>query len=285
MLILRNPFLQAFEAVATLGTTHSAAKELRITQTGVTQRIKNLEKELGLTLFLRSRRGMALTEEGKALLQLCKGNRELEGMFLSQVQGAGRSEVSLTLAGPTTAISTRIAENAQPLYFRHPFLKLHLRSDDHSDLVEMIRRGEADLAVVPPAQVPSEMDSKVLRPDRYFLVASAKWRGRRLGEILEKERIIDFFESDLTTQRYLRQFGMEAKRERLFVNENEALIRLFLAGVGFGTLSESVAAPYLKSESLIALNKGQVMEDPLALVWYPRPRKMEYFEDLVKSIR
>lgn len=285
MLIIRNPLLDAFESVARLGTTHAAAKELRITQAAITQRLKALEQGLGITLFLRSRRGMALTEEGKSLLQFHCGSRELEGQFLSRVQGKERSEVTLKIVGPTSAISTRVTENVEPLYGKFPFLRLHLQSDDHADRVEMLRRGEADLAVVSPREVPKEMDSKVLRPDRYLLVASYKWKGRALAEILEKERVIDFYESDSTTANFLQQFKLEASRARLFVNENEALIRMFIAGIGFGTLTESVAAPHLDSGKLIALNRRQTLEDPLALAWYPRPQKTEYFENLLRAIK
>lgn len=283
---LRSPLLIAFESVARLGTTHAAAKELHLTQTGITQRIKALEEGLSLTLFLRSRRGMSLTQEGQALLQFCRGSRELEGQFASQVEGGKRQDVSLTLAGPTSAISTRIAANVEPLYAQFPFLRLHLQSDDHSDLIEKVRRGEADLAVVPPSQVPNEMDSKMLRPDRYLLVGSPKWKGRKLAEILEAERIIDFYESDPTTRRYLAEHGLEAgaRADRLFVNENQALIRFFQAGIGYGTLTESVAEPYLKDGSLLPLHKG-TMGDPLALAWYPRPRKMPYFEELLRAVK
>lgn len=285
MLILRNPLLDAFESTARLGTTHAAASELRVTQTAITQRIKSLEAGLKMTLFLRSRRGMALTDEGIALLQYVSGSRELEGQFLSLVQGKERKEVSLRIVGPTSAISTRIAENVEPLYQTFSFLKIHLQSDDFSNRIEMVKRGEADLAIVSPDQVPNEMDSKLLKPDRYLLVASHKWKTRKLTDILEHERIIDFYELDETTLAYLRKFGLNAKRERLFINENEALIRMFIAGVGFGTLTESVAASYIKAGQLITLNKGQAYEDPLALVWYPRPRKVEYFDQVLRSIK
>ena len=287
MLILRNPHLVAFEAVSRLGTMHAAAHELSVTQTAITQRIKALEKELSLTLFLRSRKGISLTSEGKALLLFCQSSRELEGQFFSQVKGDYRQEVELTLVGPTSAISTRVAHNVQSLYFKYPFLKLHLQSDDHTNIVDMIRRGEADLGVVHPSKVPNEMDSKLLKPDKYLLVASPKWKGRKLVEILNNERIIDFYESDLTTKNYLNEFDLlkEVKRERLFINENEALIHMFMAGVGYGTLTESVASSYINDESLIVLNKAQAMEDPLALVWYPRPSKMNYFDDLIRSIK
>lgn len=287
MLILRNPNLVAFESIAKHGTTHAAAKDLKITQTAVTQRLKALESELGMTFFLRSRRGMALTAEGKALLQFCRGSHELEGQFFSQVKGESRQEVALTIVGPTSAISTRIAENVKSLYARHPFLRLHLRSDDHADIVEMLRRGDADLGLVAPSAVPNEMDSKKLKPDKYVLVASAKWKNRKLSSILAEERVVDFYESDFTTKNYLKEFGLENEgmRERLFVNENDALICLLKEGVGFGTLTERIAQPHLDSGDLIVLNRGQTVEEPLALVWYPRPKKMQYFEDVLQAIK
>ena len=285
MLILRNQLLDSFEAVARLGTAHAAAGELKVTQTAITQKIKSLETGLSMTLFLRSRRGMALTDEGKALLQYCTGCREIEGQFLSASQGQTRAETSLRIVGPTSAISTRIAMDVEPLYERFPFLKLHLQSEDHENRIEMIRRGEADAAVIAPNQVPNEMDSKILKPDRYLLVASSKWKGRKLSEILTNERVIDFYESDQTTLKYLKHFDLKASRDRLFINENDALVRMFSAGVGFGTLTESVAQPHLQSGKLIALNRAQTIEDPLALAWYPRPRKMDYFEAVIKAVK
>lgn len=282
-----NNGLQAFRAIVETGTVHSAADRLSLTQTAITQRLKGLENSLGLTLFLRSRRGMTLTEDGQALLQYCRSVEHLEGAFLSRISGQKKSDVSLTIVGPTSAISSRIVENCEPLYSKYPHLRLHLRSDDHANRVDLVRRAEADLAIVSPEEVPNEMEGKVLKPDRYLLVASSKWKGRRLHEILESERIIDFYESDPTTKNYLRKFELlsHVKRGRLFVNENEALISLFSQGVGYGTLTESVAEPHLKSGRIITLNRGQSMEDGLALVWYPRPQKPDYFADLVRAIK
>lgn len=285
MTILKHPLLASFESIARLGTAHAAADELKVTQTAITQRIKALESGLSMTLFLRSRRGMTLTEEGQALLQYCAGCQEIEGQFLSAVRGQTRTAISFRIVGPTSAISTRIAQDVETLYGRFPFLKLHLQSEDHKNRVEMIRRGEVDAAVVSPDDVPSEMDSKLLKPDKYLLVASHKWKGRKLSEILTCERVIDFYESDATTVRYLKKFDLKATRDRIFINENDALIHMFSAGVGFGTLTESVAAPHLKSGRLIALNRAQTLDDPLALVWYPRPRKMDYFEGIIKAIK
>ena len=205
MVVLKNPLLLAFEKVVEMKTIHAAAFEVGLTQAAVTKRIRLLESGLGITLFLRSRKGMALTEEGTALYQFCKTASEAEGFLLSRLKGKDKMEISLTIAGPTSAISSRTNKDCLPLYAKYPFLKLHFRSEDHANLVDMLRQGQIDLAIVQPALVPNEMDSKQLKPDRYLLVSSSKWQGRQLNEILEKERIIDFYESDLTTLNYLKK--------------------------------------------------------------------------------
>jgi len=287
MVTLKNPLLIAFETVAALKTVHAAAAKLGLTQAAITKRIKALESELGITLFLRSRRGMSLTEQGSALLHYCRMIQEAEGQLLSGMFSDERKDVSLTIVGPTSAISSRIVDNCLSSYAKYPFLRLHLRSDDHSNLVEILKRGEADLAVLSPDQVPNEMESKLLRSDKYMLVGPAKWRNRDLKEILEQERIIDFYDDDETTMKYLKKYQLDGlvKKERIFANENDSLIKMFIAGVGFGTLTESIAAPYLEKKQLIRLNKGQVLEEPLALAWYFRSRKIDYFDDLVRSIK
>ena len=285
MVVLKNPLLLAFERVAYLKTVHAAALDLGLTQAAITKRLRLLESELGTTLFLRSRRGMGLTEEGKALLQFCKVSNEAEGQLISKLKGGSLMDINFTIAGPTSAIAGRINKDCLHLYTKYPQLKLHFQSEDHANLVEMIRQAKADFAIVPPNLVPNEMDSKVLRPDRYLLVGSPKWKERSMLEILEFERIIDFYENDTTTLNYLSKFGLEKSKrpDRLYVNENTALIRMFAAGIGFGTLTEDTAKPYIENGELIKLNRGQVFEDPLALTWYPRQEKSDYFQDIIRS--
>src|ERR1700729_3496524 len=93
---LLGPNLEAFLAVVKTKTVLAAAQEIGLTQTGVTQRIRSLERDLRVTLFSRSRTGMRLTPEGESLLQFCRSAQDLEGLTLSQMKGKGRDhEVSI----------------------------------------------------------------------------------------------------------------------------------------------------------------------------------------------
>lgn len=285
---LLNPNLQAFMAIVQQTTVHGAAKQLNLTQTGVTQRIRSLESELKTTLFLRSRKGMRLTQEGEALLRYCKGAEDLEGQALSQINGAGQEQpIYLSIVGPTSVMTSRIVSQCANLYTEWTNLYLNFIISDAEDRLNLVRSGKAALAIVPPEQVPNEMDSKVLKPEKYILVASAKWKGRKLMDILESERIIDFDESDQTSLTYLKQFHLLSKigKPRLFANNNEAIIRLFSQGVGFGTLTQEIAKPFLDSGDIVTLNSGAMIEVPLALTWYPRAEMPFYFQAIVSAIK
>jgi LysR family transcriptional regulator (chromosome initiation inhibitor) len=285
---LLSPNLIAFSAIVRQGTVHGAAKELKITQTAVTQRIRVIERELGTTLFLRSRKGMTLTQEGQALLRYCKGALDLEGEVLGQIKGsAADSPIEITLTGPTSVMNARVINLCLPLYSDWPNLYLNFHISDEPSQLGMLRSGQAAMAIVPSHQVPQEMDSKKLLPDRYVLVGSPKWRRRPLVDILENERVIDFNESDQTTLNFLKKFELLSRlsKPRLFLNSNEAIARYFSRGVGFGTLTQEIAKPYFDSGELINLCSGKVLEDSLALVWYPRPVMPPYFKAIIRAIK
>ena len=60
--------LQAFEATARLGTVSRAAAELSLTQGAVSRQLQALESQLGVQLFLRSKKRLTLTEAGAGYL-------------------------------------------------------------------------------------------------------------------------------------------------------------------------------------------------------------------------
>ncbi|HEY0295819.1 MAG TPA: LysR family transcriptional regulator, partial [Bordetella sp.] len=73
------PALRYFEAVARLGSVTSAARELHVTHSAVSQQIKLLEDMMGVPLFVRAARGLTLTEEGRLYaLEIRAALRDIE---------------------------------------------------------------------------------------------------------------------------------------------------------------------------------------------------------------
>src|SRR5205814_601335 len=68
MALLRNAdLLRSFLAVARTGNLSAAARELSVSQPALTKSVRKLEQQVGVTLFDRRARGMALTPSGTAL--------------------------------------------------------------------------------------------------------------------------------------------------------------------------------------------------------------------------
>src|SRR5215469_16331344 len=90
-------FIQGFEAAARNLSFTKAAEELFITQSAVSRQVKALEDHLGVTLFERRQRALALTESGHALYRVATDVLERLQAATDQLRASGRArQLSLT---------------------------------------------------------------------------------------------------------------------------------------------------------------------------------------------
>ncbi|NYZ65038.1 LysR family transcriptional regulator [Endozoicomonas sp. SM1973] len=107
-----------------------AAKELHLTQSAVSHRIKNLEKQLGFNLFLRFNRNIELTTEGKQLLSSI-------GHFLHTlnvtIQDIRHQDISghLTLSAPASFSINWLAPRLGQLKAIHPKLSIAVETPNN----------------------------------------------------------------------------------------------------------------------------------------------------------
>lgn len=284
---LLSPPLEAFWAVVRKGTVQDASYILGITQTGVTQRIRSLEKQLQTTLFIRSRKGMKLTNEGEALLQFVKGSLEIEGMALSKIQKAAKDSITeVYISGPPSILRSRVIPNLLPLKSRFPLLRFRFDLSDTTDNVESLKSGQCDFAVLEPHQVTREMDSKILKAERYCLYGPASWKRRLLPDILKTEPIIAHHASDLMTYNLLSKYKLKSvtQSERHYANSTDAIVLMISRGLGYAALSEDYAATFVKSGELVKLSTQHTYDLKLSLCWYPRANRPDYIQSIIKSL-
>lgn len=284
---LLSPPLEAFWAVVRKGTVQDASKILGLTQTGVTQRIRSLEKQLNTTLFIRSRKGMKLTTEGEALLQFVKGSLEIEGMALSKIQRAAKdSIIEVSISGPSSILRSRVIPNVIKLKTSYPLLRYKFDLSDTESNVDKLKTGHCDFALLEHHHVTREMDSKILKAERYCLYGPASWKRRVLSEILKTESIIDFDSSDDMTFNYLEKYKLKnfARKERHYANNTDALISMVTSGLGYSVLSEEFASTFVKNGDIVKLGGDQFFDFKIALAWYPRHEKPEYFKAIIKQL-
>ena len=285
---LLSPPLEAFWAVVRKGTVQDASKILGLTQTGVTQRIRSLEKQLKTTLFIRSRKGMKLTTEGEALLLFVKGSLDIEGMALSKIQRAAKdSIIEVSISGPSSILRSRVIPNLISLKNRFPYMRYRFDLSDTENNVGKLKTGFCDFAILEHHLVAREMDSKIIKAERYCLYGPASWKRRLLPDILKSETIIDFNQNDLMTFNILDKYKLKPQitKERHFANNTDALASMITGGLGYSVLAEEFAALHVKRGELIKLGEDLFLDYKIALAWYPRHERPVYFQAIISTIK
>lgn len=283
---LLNPQLEAFMAVARYKSVHAAARAIHISQTAMTQRISSLEQKINTSLFVRTRQGMILTSEGEKLLRYCHAVADFSNETLAGMLNAGLDSVQrVQISGPSSIMESRIIPRCMKIMKQ--FRQLYISFDVNDvNAAAALRSGVSQFAILVTEQVAEDMESKNLMPEKYHLVCSQKWKGRKLIDILQSERIIDFDETDQMTFNYLKEFDLlkHANAERLFVNRTASLSRILMDGYGYGVLTKEFSKDLLESGELITLNSGKTYDNNLKLVWYDRPEPPKYFSAILNAI-
>jgi LysR family transcriptional regulator, chromosome initiation inhibitor len=285
---LLSPSLKAFWAVSEKGTVQEAARTIGLTQTGVTQRIRSLEKQLKTTLFIRSRKGMKLTSEGESLKMYVRQCLENEGMALSRIQKASlESHIRISISGPSSILRSRVIPAFTSSLNAFPKIRFQFDLSDTESNADKLRTGQCDFAILEHHDVSKEMDSKIIAPERYKLYTAFSWKRRPLLDILKNEAIIDFDTKDRMTISLLDKYKLtkHIQNERHFVNNTDALISMLQSGIGYSVLSEEFAKPLVDQKQIFCIEPDYFFDFKVALAWYPRPEMPLYFKTLIQKLK
>jgi LysR family transcriptional regulator of beta-lactamase len=135
--------LRAFEASARHLSFTRAGLELRVTQAAISHQVKSLEEMLGVTLFRRLPRGLALTDEGLALMPVLTEAFERISATLGRLEH-GQIEEVVTVGCNSTFANGWLLQHLDEFRARHPLIDLRLLINNNR--VDMAGEG-LDLAL------------------------------------------------------------------------------------------------------------------------------------------
>lgn len=141
--------MQYFLAVTREGNISLAAESLHISQPSLSKQMKDLEEELGVTLFIRGSRKITLTEEGMILRKRAEEMVHLLNQTQEEIANV-KNDISGDIhigAGETRAFHY-ISRIAADLMKQHPGIHLHVRSGDSQDLTDSLENGLIDIALL-----------------------------------------------------------------------------------------------------------------------------------------
>jgi len=167
--------LKAFFETARLGSFSKAAEALHITQSALSQRVSNFEKDLEITLIIRDPSGPVLTEAGELLFRYCQQNAALEKEVLGQlVLGKDQLAGVIRIAGFSSVLRSVIIPSLAQFLRSHTHVQCEFQSCEVKDLAEVLRTARAELVVMDYRLCKSGVVEVVLGQEEYVVIESAK---------------------------------------------------------------------------------------------------------------
>lgn len=139
---------RVFYVVAKNKHMTKASEELHISQPAISQSIKKLEEQLGGILFLRSNKGMQLTEEGKMVYEYVKGALTLinnaENEFTS-FKNLSKGEIKIGCS--TTLTKLILIDVLKKFHKEYPNININITNDLTSNLIKKLKIGKLDFVI------------------------------------------------------------------------------------------------------------------------------------------
>ncbi len=248
--------LRAFCLAARHSSFKDAADRLALTPSAVSHQVKELEAQLGVTLFRRRTRAVELTVTGRQLLDDLEPALEALNDAIARTARVANSRRQLHVVMPPFFASELFAPRLQDFHDRNPNIDLQIDSRDprpiqHSNF--------SDLSVVLADRAPAsdELESVRLLPLRLVAVASkalaASLAGKTGRHALENQALImhRHFRADIW-DRWLAQVGLDLAKVKNVAEFDSmfAVARAAERGAGIALMPALVCEPWFASGAL-----------------------------------
>ncbi|SSW70979.1 LysR family transcriptional regulator [Achromobacter agilis] len=277
--------LRYFVAVAEESHLTKAAARLGIRQPPLSQQIRVLEQELGVTLFHRLPRGMELTESGRALLDDARNiialtEQAVEGVRRVSQGEAGRLTVGFTGSAAfhpfVPSVIRRFRESA-------PNVRLVLEESSTGELMEDVSEGRVDVAFIRGAYGPDRGVAMETVLEETMLAAfpadhpAVKGRERKriaLSELAEESLILyrrhsgpglyDAIIAACSAAGFSPRVAQEAPRML-------STLSLVAAGLGVSLVPASLRRVNIEGVVYVSVSQPSALRAPLNLIWRDAP--------------
>jgi DNA-binding transcriptional LysR family regulator len=188
--------IAAFVEVARRQSVSRAAEALFVTQPALSARLQRLEADLGASLFVRTSRGMKLTDAGEAFLPYAVRALDALGDGRMQVNALERGGAGHLAIGAAPALSTYVLPGLLKRFAQsHPRVSVSVRTGHSEEILELVLREQVDIGLV-RALHHRDIVSIPLYEDRLILVVDPAHpfagSGRIRLEQIANEQVILF---------------------------------------------------------------------------------------------
>lgn len=255
---VRLELYRVFLEVAKQGNISAAAQNLFISQSAVSQSVKQLEEQLQVRLFSRSTRGVSLTSEGKLLLEYVS---HALGLLQSGEEKIAASRQLLTgeliIGASDTVTKTYLLSRLEAFHKDYPDIRIRILNGTTSMVLDYLHAGQVDIAFA--SEAPDETVYSVRHcVDTHTIFVAAP-------DYLEFDKVYTMEEiaalplillerkasSRVYLERYFQERGIQIHPE-IELGSHNLLISLARIGLGVACVTEEF--------SLSGLSRGVIVQ-------------------------
>lgn len=272
--------LEYFRKIAETGSISEAARQLNLSQPPLSYQLRMLETELGVSLFVRSRQGVSLTEAGRVLYQRAGELLRFADSTKFEVTQTGRRQVlrlgltSTTVAPVMPGISAFVAKN--------PDVNFEVHDGTTFSLYNLLLNGIIDISVVRTPLRLEEVEHAVLCQEPMIAVSSPALRAKSAGITHLKDLTGCPLVLHRRYERFIRDaFHAQGLEPDVFCLCDDARSAMQWAEEGLATAIFPQSMQSLCSRLRIQPLEEPMLETKILLIW----RKNEPPRPIVQSFR
>lgn len=244
--------LLMFLAIAEAGGVTPASQRLSLTRSAVSHSLRVLEDELGMMLFHRVGKALALTHEGQVLRRAVRDMQDRLRGTLDELAGLGREVRGPVRLGLFLGFSRfQLAGVLDAFTRQYAAASVRVAYGPQAWLIEQLLAGKLDmvLSLEPTGVQASRIRARKIKAGPLVLV-TRKPRGRvsRGFEQIAELDIIDYYQSDPVIDRWTRHHfaGRRLPRERIriWAASSDLALELVLRGAGAAVMPEHIVKPF-----------------------------------------
>lgn len=255
-----------------------AAERLGVSQPALSHCMKRMEQETGLSLFLRSKKGVKLTAAGQRLFE----SSEVLLQNWQDVILAAKNEMQEVSGVIRLGCHTAVAQYTLPKFLpgflkSNPQVTFQLEHGLSRHINEAIISGSLDVGlVVNPVSHPDLVIKEILKDRVTF------WQSRNN----QNKDLLIYDPSLLQSQNLLKKLGLKKIhfKRKMESSSLEVIAQMVVAGVGCGVLPERVIQAFA-SEQVMILPDAPSFQDRICLVFKPEFRRMKKGQAFIDCVR
>ncbi|UZE96296.1 LysR family transcriptional regulator ArgP [Alkalimarinus alittae] len=262
------PQLEAVAQIIDAQSFEKAAERLCITQSAISQRLRQLETQLGQRLIIRSS-PPTLTSAGVKILKYYRQVSHLQEDLLSNLAGNSDDGIaSIAIGSNADSLATWLLDALTPLLKNgKTFVEIHV--DDQDRTHDLLRDGTV-VGCISASSAPIQGCNCIpLGIMTYRCLVSPDYKARYFPSGINKASIlaapcVEFSHSDDLQRQYLTQyFGGGYPQIRHRVPSTESFLEFITRGFGWGMVPDVQSQKHLNEKRVIELVEGNTLDIPL----------------------